>query len=329
MSAAFGTLALMAVAGLGFAAGTSLVLAAAWPILGRRLRRGHPEARAWVALAAAIAPTVVPMVLLGLCLAPGALGLLGLHADHCVQHPGHPHLCLVHPTAMLTASSALLLGLVLALVAGGALGVALRAARTRRVLAGLRNAPARCLAPGVRCIESERAFSLTAGLGRGEIFVSRALADALAPAHLDAVIEHERAHARRRDGLRRLAAQILSWPHLPAVRRAILAELEMATEQACDEEAGRRLGDRLIVAEAILAAERLVASASAERPGPLLAFGGSAVPARVHGLLAEPVARPGPAGWWMAGGLLVVASLLTDPLHHATEHVLGQLLGLH
>jgi beta-lactamase regulating signal transducer with metallopeptidase domain len=269
------------------------------------------------------------MVLLGLCLAPGVLGLLGLHADHCVQHPGHPHLCLVHPTAMLTASSALLLGVLLVLAAGGALAVALRATRTRRALAGLRNAPARCLAPGVRCIESEQAFSLTAGLGRGEIFVSSALASALAPAHLDAAIEHERAHARRRDGLRRLAAQVLSRSHLPAVRRRILAELELATEQACDEEAGRHLGDRLAVAEAILAAERLVAAAPAQRPGPLLAFGDSAVPARVHGLLADPAARPGPAAWWMAGALVVVAALLVDPLHHATEHVLGHLLGLH
>jgi Zn-dependent protease with chaperone function len=329
MTVAFGTLALMAVAGLGFAAGTSLVLAAAWPLLRRRLRRGHPEARARIALATAIAPTVAAIVLLGLCLAPGVLGLIGLHADHCVQHPGHPHLCLVHPTAMLTASSSLLLGLCLALVAGGALGVALRAARTRRALAGLRSAPARCLAPGVRCIESERAFSLTAGLGRGEIFVSGALADALAPAHLDAVIEHERAHARRRDGLRRLAAQLLSWPHLPAVRRAILAELELATERACDEDAGRRLGDRLVVAEAILAAERLVASTQTRSPGLLLAFGGSAVPARVRGLLSEPLAKPGPAGWWMVGGLLIGASLLVDPLHHATEHVLGHLLGMH
>jgi len=329
VSVAFGTLALMAMAGLGFAAGTSFLLAVAWPLLRRRLRGGHPETRARIALAAAIAPTVVPIVLLGLCLAPGALGLLGLHADHCVQHPGHPHLCLVHPTAMLTASSALLLVLFLALVAGGVLGVALRAARTRRALAGLRNAPARCLAPGVRRIESERAFSLTAGLGRGEIFVSGALADALAPAHLDAVIEHERAHERRRDGLRRLAAQVLSWPHLPAVRRAILGELELATEQACDEEAGRHLGDRLVVAEAILAAERLAASGPPQFPGPLLAFGGNAVPARVHGLLAEPVARPGRAGWWTAGGLGVACLLLADPLHHATEHLLGLLLGAH
>ena len=105
--------------------------------------------------------------------------------------------------------------------------------------------------------------------------------------------------------------------------------MELATERACDEEAGSRLGDRLVVAEAILAAERLLASTSTRSPGPLLAFGGSSVPARVHGLLAEPVARRGRAGWWPAGGLLGACLLLADPLHHATEHLLGLLLGAH
>lgn len=327
MGATLGTLALVAVAGIGFAAGTSLLLAISWPLLRRWSSRRHPEERARMALATALAPGVAPIVLIGMCLAPGVFGLLGLHADHCVHHLSHPHLCLVHPTAMLTAPSALLLGLCLVLLAGTALRVALRAARTRRAVEQLRNAPSRCLAPGVRCIESERPFSLTAGRGRGEIFVSSALANALAPGELEAVVEHERAHARRRDGLRQLAALVLSWPYLPAARRSILAELELATEQACDEQAGRRLGDRLVVAEAILAAERLLASTPNPSPGPLLAFGGSSVPARVRGLLAEAVAERGLAGWWMAGGLLLASSLLADPLHHATEHLLGLLLG--
>jgi hypothetical protein len=329
MSDTLGTLALVAGAGIGFAGGTSLLLGVAWPPLRRRFRHWHPEARARMALATAIAPTIVPIVLIGLCLVPGVLVLLGLHTDHCVQHPGHPHLCLVHPTAMLTASSALLLALSLTLLCAAGLRVALVAAKAHRSLRTLRSAAPRYVAPGVRRVESERPFSLTAGLGRSEIYLSSALADALAPAHLDAVIEHEQAHARRRDGLRMLAARVLSWLHLPPVRRSILAELELATERACDEEAGSRLGDRLVVAEALVAAERLLASTSTRSPDPLLAFGGSSVPARVHGLLAEPVARRGRGGWWTAGGLGVACLLLADPLHHATEHLLGLLLGAH
>ncbi len=329
MSGALGTLALVAATGIGFAAGTSLLLAVAWPFLRRGSRHRHPEARARIALATAVAPVVAPIVLVGLCLAPGILVLLGLHTDHCSQHPDHPHLCIVHPTAMLTAPSAFFLALSLVLLGGAVLRVALHALRTQRSLRDLRIATSRRLAPGVRCVDSARPFSLTAGLQGSQTYISTAMADALDPGHLAAVIEHERAHARRRDGLRRLAAHVLSWPHVPRVRRSILTELELATERACDEEAGSRLGDRLVVAEAILAAERLLVSTARGRPGALLAFGGSSVPARVHGLLADPVARRGRAGWWLAGGLTVACLSMADPLHHAAEHVLGLLLGAH
>ena len=156
MSDTLGTLALVAGAGIGFAAGTSLLLVVAWPPLRRRSRHGHPETRARIALATAIAPTVVAIVLIGLCLAPGVLVLLGVHTDHCVQRPGHPHLCLVHPTAMLTASSALLLASFLALLGGAALRVALHAVKTQRALRGLRTAASRSVAPDVRCVDSER-----------------------------------------------------------------------------------------------------------------------------------------------------------------------------
>jgi beta-lactamase regulating signal transducer with metallopeptidase domain len=179
----------------------------------------------------------------------------------------------------------------------------------------------------VRCIESERNFSLTGGLWRREIYVSSAMANALPPRLLEAVIAHERAHARRRDGLRMLAARVLSWPQLPRVRRSILAELDLATELACDEQAGSRLSDRLVVAEAILAAERLLASTSWRAPGPLLAFGGSSVPARVQSLLAAPPTQGTLPGRWMVGLLLLASWLLADPLHHATEHLLGFWVG--
>lgn len=329
MSPMLATLAMAAAAGIGFAAATSLSLAVSWSGLQRRFAHRHPEARARVALQAAIAPVVVPIALVALCLAPGLLGWLGLHADHCVQHPAHPHLCLVHPAAMLTAPTALLLalGVTLALLGGALLQVVRDAARGQRSLRRLRTAASRCLAPGVHLVESDRAFSLTAGLGQSEIFLSTALAEALAPEHLAAVVAHEQAHVRSRDGLKTLAARVLSWPHFPAVRRAILAELELAMEQACDEHAGGRVGDRLVVAEAILAAERLLAATPTRSP--LLAFGGSSVPDRVRGLLAEPVDDRRLPGGWVAGALLGAFLLLADPLHHTTEHVLGLLLGAH
>jgi len=329
VSAALGTLALASLAGIAFALATSLALELVWPGLRRGLDRRHPAARARMAWAVATAPGVAPVVLVGLCFAPGVLGWLGLHADHCVHHAGHPHLCLVHATARLTPELALVLVGALALLAAVAWSPLRRVARARRALADLRAGSARALAPGVRCVESQRPFSLTAGLGRGEIFVSSALVEALGPEALEVVIAHERAHGRRRDGLRRLAAQALSWPLRPTLRREVLAELAVATERACDEAAARGVGDRVRVAEVIVIVERLLAAWPSSPAPDTLAFGGSAVPTRVRALLSAPAPGAGRAGPGALAVLVVVGFVLPDPLHHATEHLLGLLLGTH
>ncbi|MDJ0867776.1 MAG: M56 family metallopeptidase [Myxococcota bacterium] len=328
MSAALATLALAAVAALGFALLTSLATSAAWPVLRRRSARWSAASRARLALALAVAPGLLPLLLVALCFAPAALGLLGLHADHCAHHPAHPHLCFVHATTLLTAPLGLLLAGLAALLGVAAWRLGRRVARTRRALAGLRAGSSRELERHVRCVESERPFAFTAGLGRGEIFVSTALAEALSARQLEVVVEHERAHARRRDGARLALARAASWAHRPALRREILARLELAVEQACDAEAAHRCGDRLGVAETVLAVERLLAAAPPPGVRASLAFGGSSVAARVRALLEEPQAEPAARrAWWLAAVLLPAACLLADPLHHATEHALGLLLG--
>lgn len=195
------------------------------------------------------------------------------------------------------------------------------------MLAKLRAGVSHDLRPGVRCVDSERPFSFNAGPGRGEIFLSSALVDALPPDQLEIVVEHERAHGRRRDGLRRLLAQALSWPHRPALRRELLEELDLATERACDEAAARRLGDRLGVAEAILAVEKLAGAAPGATPIPFPAFGGSSVPARVQALLGDPGDEAAVQVRWWVGAVVVASGLLTYPIHHLTEHALGLLFG--
>jgi Zn-dependent protease with chaperone function len=328
VTAWLGTLALALLAGGVFAAATAAGVALAWPLLRRGLRPRHPALGAVVALLAAAAPIVLPAALVALCFAPGVLGLVGLHADHCIQHPEHPHLCLVHPIALLGTSLAALL------FAGGGAAVAaavagwLALARWRRRIAGLRLGATGALAPDVRVVDSERPFSLTAAGRRPEIFVSTSLLAALSPEQLEAVVEHERAHARRRDGVRVLLARALSLVHWPRTRRRLLADLALFTERACDEEAGRRLHDRLRVAEAIVAVERVVGDAGAPAHPALLAFGGSSVGERVAALL-EPAPRPPSRRTAVvaAAALLPGAWWIVDPLHHATEHLLGLLFG--
>jgi beta-lactamase regulating signal transducer with metallopeptidase domain len=324
LSAQLATLARGVLAGLVFTAVLSLAVALVRPVASRWMAAAHPARRARAAWLLAVLPGLVPAFLVALCFAPGALAALGLLADHCGGHPEHAHLCFAHARGALTPALA---GLLVVAVGGLAVAGAREAvgvARARRWISRAQRG-AVALAPDVVRIESRAPFSVAAGLLRPRVLVASALSRALPAAQLDAVIEHERAHARRRDPLARLAARALSWGHLPAVRRELLAELALASEQACDAEAALRVGDRLVVAEAILAVERLLAEDPREGPG-LASFGGSATAERIRELLAPERPAPRRRGSRLAAAALGAAALLAaDPLHHATEHLLGLL----
>ncbi|HVN38910.1 MAG TPA: M56 family metallopeptidase [Myxococcota bacterium] len=326
MSAELGTLALSLLALLGFGVLTSLGSALAWPALERSLRGSHPAQRARWLFAFATAATWLPLLLLCLCLAPGFLALIGVSQDHCLRQSDRAHLCFAHPRLALSLPLGIVLSAAIAvLVAGGVRG-ARRLARWHDELSGLGLAGGVSLASGARRIDSPRPFSVTLGLWRPEIWVSSALVEALPSAQLEIVVEHERAHVRRRDSLRRLVAAVLSRPHLPIVRRRVLAELALACEEACDESAAR-LGDRLAVAETVLAVERLIAQAT---PHPsLVGFGDGGVAERVRSLLEPAPAEPASAlHWWLGSALAIGAMWLAHPLHHLTERWLGWLLSV-
>jgi Zn-dependent protease with chaperone function len=323
MSARLATLALALIVGVAFAAPTSLAVAAVWPWARRRLARAHPAARARAAWLAAVAPAALPALLVALCFLPGLLGAAGLVHDHCTHHPDHPHLCLIHATAALTPVRIALLAAAGLLAVGAVLPDVRRLGRERRWLAAL---PRRVAAPGsdFEIVECETPLSFAAGLWRPRVHIAAGVVRALPERQLAAVLAHERAHARRRDPLLRLTARVLSRAHLPAVRRALLADLALNSEQACDAEAGCHVGDRLAVAEAILAVERLLAGAADPAPVGLSGFGGSSVAERVHGLLAPDVRRPPHRSWLLAAGpALLAALLLMNGLHNATEDLLA------
>jgi Zn-dependent protease with chaperone function len=320
-----GFVELATLAALLFAAAVSLASAALWPWLRRRLAGKHPAAVArWLWLAAA-APSLAPPLAVALCLLPALLG-----ADHCPQHGEHAHLCLHHLAAARGGAASALVGL-----AAGGLGLALlagaaRLARAHRAIARLAPGAPPTFAADVEVLATDAPLSLSLGAFRPRIVMSDGLVRALAPASLAVVLEHERAHVRRRDALRALLARALSWPHLPRLRRELLAALALATERACDEVAAQRSGDRLLVAETILAVERLMRRAPAVAPAALAAsFGDSSVPPRIESLLAAPgAAVDGRRAWLYAGAAVATAIPLIEPLHHAVEHLLGVLLSL-
>ncbi len=314
--------ALNGVALLGFAVLVAMAAALAHRTVASRARAMPPSLRARVLIVWAATPVAIATGLVGLTLWPSLGAALGLTIDHCPAHAGHVHLCLHHLPARGPGIAGALGLATFAVVAGSAL---VQGVRSAALASGLARAPSFELASGVGVVESSRPFALTVGWLRPRVLVSTALVDRLAPAQLDIVVAHERAHAHRRDALAVTAARVLALAHLPAVRRRILADLTLACEQACDEAAARECGDRVLVAETIVAAER-AAAAMGPFPAAGLAFGGGEVVDRIESLLGAPVrgAVPRHARWLLLaiGAALAAAA---PHLHHWTETFLDHL----
>lgn len=314
--------ALSGIALLGFGLVAALAAAAADRRVAAAARALSPSSRSRLLLGWAAVPAAVAIALVAATLWPSLGAALGLAVDHCPAHAGHVHLCLHHlPTRGPGVVGFLALG-TFAVVGGAALAYSLRSAALARRLVRLRSAE---LAPGIAVVESSSAFAVSLGWLRPTVVLSTGLVERLTPAQLDVVVAHEQAHAARRDALVLTIARVLALAHLPHVRRRILADLALACEQACDEEAARACGDRVRVAETIVAAERAAASVN---PSPVagLAFGGGEVVHRVESLLAAPVDSGGTRRlrWILlaAGAVLAAAA---PHVHHWTETFLDHL----
>ena len=331
MSQALGLINAALLAAVLFAGVSALMVALSMPLWRSRLQRLAPPAQARALYLLCIAPVALGLAMTALCFVPGALGTVWSSLDHCLDHGGHGHLCLIHGVG----SAGTALGWSLVLVALGGFLVRLgrqqyRSRRLSRQLAQLADSARLHEPSGALLIDSPLPFAAVVGR-RCQVLLSTPLLERLSPAHLEAVLEHERAHLRRRDPLFRALAAALSCAHLPGVRRRLLDHLELASERACDEEAGARVGSRVHVAQALLAVERLLQEYPRHRrdpdhrgPAGQVAFARSHLVQRVEALLApgRDAATGGHHHWRSRSGLLALLSLAAlgvAPLHHTAE----------
>jgi hypothetical protein len=300
-----------------------------YPLLGSSFGKFAPAQRAHLLLWCCAAPALIGMILTAVCLAPSVGSLVGLGADHCLEHDDHhAHLCVLHAAVgSLTPTG---WGFVLALLLwwlGSAAPQILRMARESVCLRRLERATQHGLG-GIRIVNSAVPVALSAGVWAPSVYISKALIDRLSPARLRVVTEHEWAHVHRRDGLRKFMASLLGSMHFPGVRRQLMADLALACEQACDAEAAARVGDRIEVAEAIVFVERLFAGGPPASATTWSFVGGNVEP-RVEALLGEPPTAHSLAPRWVmvlaAFGTLGLA-LVGDSLHHETEALVALLV---
>jgi Zn-dependent protease with chaperone function len=323
-----GALQLVLLAALLFAVVAGVAASLGLPLVLRATQGVEPGARHRALVRLAVLPPLLAIAGVLSTLAPSLLGLVWPDFDHCLAHGGsHAHLCLVHcpPDVGNAVCWAVLLVASATLAGRGAKGT-LGLLRARRLGAELLAHASRDPRLAAEVVPSEVPFCLSVGVFKPATLLSRGFLGSVDARELEAVLRHEQAHADRRDTLVRLISEVATVFMLPGARARLLAELEISAEQSCDDLAARAIGDRLTMAEIILKVERLLGRAPSDLLPLAASFGGTAVPLRVRALL-EPAREDAPGA---IPSVVLLLSLLvvfaaTQPLHHATETVLGTL----
>ncbi len=285
--------------------------------------------RADLAFLLGLLPAGVSLAVLVGIAAPSLAGVLGLAEDHCLQHGHHLHLCVVHasaPRPVLAMVGAVWLAMLL-FRAGALLWRTVTLGARLSALEGLGTR-----SPGefpLITLPGAPHLCHATGLLRRRILLSASLSEALSPQELRSALAHEAAHLHRRDPLAALLLSVAGLWVPPFLARFLLDGWRVASEEACDAVAARRVGDGGLVAEALVKVARLrqrpvreVAGAPAfgelalERRVRLLLEGGGSASASARALVVAVLA--GTAG-------LFLALDHADFLHHTVETLLHQL----
>jgi beta-lactamase regulating signal transducer with metallopeptidase domain len=154
-------------------------------------------------------------------------------------------------------------------------------------------------------LETHAAYSL--GTRGGQVVVSRELLESLDEHEFQAVLLHEEGHLLAGHHRKLMAARAVraALGVLPPVRTA-LAILEQAMEEAADEHAAQRLGNRATVGSAV---SKAALGGLGSPVGALGLTAGLDVPGRVRRLLEPPQVPP-----WMLAACLTVAGILLASL---------------
>lgn len=320
----FGLLAILC-----FAILSTLFSAAVYPIVRKGLSEMSPVLRSNILLIWLIAPTLIGVALTTLTFMPSLLSIVGFAPDHCNVHDGHLHLCLFHPPLPIDSSIlqfflAALVGITVVFI-GMHLSKILHAYKFQRSLM-MASRPHKT--HDISVVDWDMPLALSAGIRRMRVFISSQLIQSLSPKQLEVVIAHEQSHLSRRDPVRHLIAHTLSFTHIPWLRKNMLMDFDLATEQTCDEVAAEKVGDRLYVADTILAVERLFTV----RNFPYMAksISGSNITARVESLLSPSSVHVSVSKGYMtiiaAGFLFAMVAIMND-FHHFTESILQLITG--
>lgn len=309
----------------------SVLWGAAAAYLYPKLRSGilalHPARRARILWGWSVAPLAMGLCLTFLLLIPYS-PLSFSHGNHCSDHQNNgPHLSQIH--LPLPEGASLPEMIVFPFLGWCALLLLFQFYTVCRGIQFRRSLRALCHGDilGAHLLKSNRPLAFSTGFLKPQVYISTSLVQGLSADQLRIVLAHEQAHVRHRDGLRLFLANAGAQLHFPRTRRLLLADLALAVEQACDEFATLASGDRLRVAEAILAVERLMQPhQAATRPVAACFFNNLSV-ARVQSLLVPDHPKDRIPLFISLPVITVLTALMSvKPLHHGIERLLRWLL---
>lgn len=178
-----------------------------------------------------------------------------------------------------------------------------------------------CLLP------NDEKLVFTLGWVSNDIFITEGMLRECSERDLAIILEHERAHAARRDNLRILTARLMLLAVPTRFARPLLDDLHLYIEAACDFATAAKHG-ALNVAETLLRILRLVPeNFDFRNPAMVSAFTGSEAESRILLLVdADNKTQLEPYRFWPFLLMLLFFSVaLVDPMHHAAELLLGSI----
>jgi beta-lactamase regulating signal transducer with metallopeptidase domain len=297
----------------------------------RLLDAQAPASRARIAAGILLAPMLVGIAyaLSTLLVASYGVSSPSISAVCSSHHGSWLHACLGHPIALDSTSWLWMAFVALLLICTGLmlqLGSALLRAK-RHLGALVRMGRRHKHHHQLHVLDTDAPLAVACDVGAGHVLLARWLIEALRPEQLQVVLAHERAHLAHRDVRWRLLARIASALHFPAPRRRLLETLALACEQRCDQVAAEHVGSRLVVAETLIAVERLYRRRQPMPPSLLsTAFGTEFLRQRVEALLVLRRKQAWPLGPVLAATTLTLVLASAGWIHNLSEFLVTVLM---
>lgn len=320
------SIALLASIVVFFLMGTCLSFA--WPAFHRRQARLNPRQYSRAVFGYTALPLTISMAVLVSCSAVPIAAGFNIIPAHChielVAGVCSPH----EPPSF----AGLWFGLLVTLVGALFLGLATLTSYRLFVHSQLCQKLDLCCAFDARLdawvLDTDRAVAFCVGIFRRRVIISRGLIQRLDISQLDIVLNHERRHAKRFDGIGMFMLQIMTVPFLARSKKGLTDEFMLSAEFECDRYAAEQCGDGFAVADTLVKLGRIQLSENRTSSEGNFAFSvfGQSIERRVTWLidmpetceqgLSETIER-------LIFYTIVVAFVMAEPIHQALEKALG------